>query len=192
MKKTVMAAALLAMTAPQAFAAVENYTVDSEGMHASVNFKVSHLGYSWLVGRFNDFKGSFAYDEDNAADNSVEITINTASLNTNHAERDRHLRSDDFLDVSKFPEASFKSTSVTKTDDEGEYLVRGDLTLHGVTRQVEFEVEQVGAGKDPWGGFRRGFEGEMELKPADFGIEYDLGPASSTVYLEMHLEGVRS
>jgi polyisoprenoid-binding protein YceI len=190
MKHTVVAAALLAL-APQAFAAPETYTVDTDGMHASVNFKVNHLGYSWLTGRFNDFKGSFVYDEADPANNSVEITINTTSLDTNHAERDRHLRSDDFLDVGKFPEASFKSTSVSREDDEGEYRVRGDLTLHGVTKPVEFEIEQVGAGQDPWGGFRRGFEGEIELKPADFGMNYDLGPAAATVYLEIHLEGVR-
>lgn len=190
MKKTMIAAALLVLT-PQAFAAVENYVVDTEGMHASVNFKVSHLGYSWVVGRFNDFKSSFAFDEDDATNNSVEVSINTSSVDTNHAERDRHIRSDDFLNVKEFPQASFKSTSVTKDDDDGEYTVRGDLTLHGVTKAVEFEIEEVGAGQDPWGGYRRGFEGEMELKPADFGMNYDLGPAAATVHLEFHLEGVR-
>ncbi|GGB50608.1 UPF0312 protein [Oceanisphaera marina] len=190
MKKTMIAAALLVLT-PQAFAAAENYVADTEGMHASVNFKVSHLGYSWVVGRFNDFKSSFVFDEDDAANNSVEVTINTSSVDTNHAERDRHIRSDDFLNVKEFPQASFKSTSVTKDDDDGEYTVKGDLTLHGVTKAVEFEIEEVGAGKDPWGGYRRGFEGEMELKPADFGMNYDLGPAAATVHLEFHLEGVR-
>ncbi|MGP7734786.1 YceI family protein [Oceanimonas smirnovii] len=192
MKKTLIASALLAVSASPAFAAAENYIVDTQGMHASVNFKINHLGYSWIVGRFNDFSGNFTFDENNAANNSVAVTVKTASLDTNHGERDRHIRSDDFLDVSKFPEATFKSTSVTKDDDdEGEYVVKGDLTLHGVTRPVTFEIEQVGAGEDPWGGYRRGFEGEMEIKLADFGIDYDLGPAAATVYLEMHLEGVR-
>ncbi|WMC10612.1 YceI family protein [Oceanimonas pelagia] len=191
MKKTLIATALLAASTTPAFAAVENYTVDTQGMHASINFKINHLGYSWIVGRFNDFNGSFAFDEDNAANNRVEMTVNTASIDTNHGERDRHLRSDDFLDVSKFPEASFRSTSVIQDDDEGEYVVKGELTLHGVTRPVEFEIEQVGAGEDPWGGFRRGFEGELELKLTDYGIDYDLGPASATVYLDIHLEGVR-
>ena len=191
MKKTLIASALLAVSATPAFAAVENYTVDTKGMHASINFKINHLGYSWIVGRFNDFNGSFAFDEANAANNSVEVTVDTASIDTNHGERDRHLRDDDFLDVSQYPEASFKSTSVTQGDDEGEYVVKGDLTLHGVTKPVEFDIEQVGAGEDPWGGYRRGFEGELELQLADFGIDYDLGPAAATVYLEMHLEGVR-
>ena len=190
MKKTLMAAALLLAT-PQAFAAPENYVVDTKGMHASVNFKINHLGYSWIVGRFNDFKGSFVFDEADAANNSVAVSINTSSVDSNHAERDRHVRGKDFLDVKKFPEASFKSTSVTQGEDKGEYTVKGDLTLHGVTQAVEFEIEEVGAGKDPWGGFRRGFEGEMTLKPSDFGINYDLGPAAATMELEFILEGVK-
>ena len=190
MKKTLIAAAMLLLT-PQAFAAAENYEVDTKGMHASVNFKINHLGYSWIVGRFNDFKGSFVFDEEQAANNSVAVTINTSSVDSNHAERDRHVRGKDFLNVKKFPEASFISTSVTKGDDAGEYTVQGDLTLHGVTKQVEFEIAEVGAGKDPWGGYRRGFEGEMTLKPSDFGINYDLGPAAATLELEFILEGVK-
>ena len=190
MKKMLMAVAIL-LASPQVFAAPENYVVDTQGMHASVNFKINHLGYSWIVGRFNDFKGSFVFDEADAANNSVAVTINTSSVDSNHAERDRHVRGKDFLDVKKFPEASFKSTSVTKGEDKGEYKVTGDLTLHGVTKQVEFEIEEVGAGKDPWGGFRRGFEGEMTLKPSDFGINYDLGPAAATMELEFILEGVK-
>ncbi|ART82369.1 hypothetical protein CBP31_06830 [Oceanisphaera profunda] len=190
MKRTLIAAAMLLVTS-QTYAAAETYVVDTKGMHASINFKIDHLGYSWVVGRFNDFKGSFVFDEDDVANNSVEVTINTSSVDSNHAERDRHVRSEDFLNVKKFPEASFKSTSVTKDDDEGEYKVKGDLTLHGVTKQVEFEIEEVGAGKDPWGGYRRGFEGEMTLKPSDFGINYDLGPAAATMELEFILEGVK-
>ncbi|MBU3824077.1 MAG: YceI family protein [Candidatus Oceanisphaera merdipullorum] len=190
MKKTLIAAAIMLMASP-VFAAPENYVVDTDGMHASINFKINHLGYSWVVGRFNDFKGNFVFDEDDAANNSVAITINTNSVDSNHAERDRHVRSKDFLDVKQFPEASFKSTSVTQGEDAGEYQVKGDLTLHGVTKEVVFEIEEVGAGKDPWGGYRRGFEGEMTLKPSDFGIDYDLGPAAATMELEFILEGVK-
>ncbi|ART80556.1 YceI family protein [Oceanisphaera avium] len=190
MKKTLLALATMVL-ASHAYAAPENYVVDTEGMHASVNFKINHIGYSWVVGRFNDFKGSFVFDEDDVANNEVKVTINTNSVDTNHAERDRHVRGKDFLNVKKFPEASFQSTRVTQADDKGEYTVVGDLTLHGVTQQVEFEIEEVGAGKDPWGGYRRGFTGEMTLKPSDFGINYDLGPAAATMELEFILEGVR-
>ena len=190
MKKAVLVAALL-MGSPAALASAESYVVDTEGMHASVNFKVSHLGYSWLTGRFDDFKSEFVFDEDNPSNSSVEVSINTNSINTNHGERDRHLRGKDFLNTKKFPEATFKSTSVTADDDKGEYRVQGELTLHGVTQPVEFDIEQVGAGNDPWGGYRRGFEGELAIKPADFGMNYDVGPLANTVYLEFHLEGVR-
>ena len=190
MKKAVLVAALL-MGSPAALASAESYVVDTEGMHASVNFKVSHLGYSWLTGRFDDFKSEFVFDEDNPSNSSVEVSINTNSINTNHGERDRHLRGKDFLNTKKFPKATFKSTSVTADDDKGEYRVQGELTLHGVTQPVEFEIEQVGAGNDPWGGYRRGFEGELAIKPADFGMNYDVGPLANTVYLEFHLEGVR-
>lgn len=190
MKKAVLVAALL-MGSPAALASAESYVVDTEGMHASVNFKVSHLGYSWLTGRFDDFKSEFVFDEDNPSNSSVEVSINTNSINTNHGERDRHLRGKDFLNTKKFPKATFKSTSVTADDDKGEYRVQGELTLHGVTQPVEFDIEQVGAGNDPWGGYRRGFEGELAIKPADFGMNYDVGPLANTVYLEFHLEGVR-
>lgn len=190
MKKAVLVAALL-MGSPAVLASAESYVVDTEGMHASVNFKVSHLGYSWLTGRFDDFKSEFVFDEDNPSNSSVEVSINTNSINTNHGERDRHLRGKDFLNTKKFPKATFKSTSVTADDDKGEYRVQGELTLHGVTQPVEFDIEQVGAGNDPWGGYRRGFEGELAIKPADFGMNYDVGPLANTVYLEFHLEGVR-
>jgi polyisoprenoid-binding protein YceI len=172
--------------------AAENYVVDTKGMHASINFKIKHLGYSYLLGRFNDFGGTFTFDEANPANSKIEVTIKTASLDSNHAERDVHLRGKEFLEVDKFPTATFKSTKISKGDDAGEYTVVGDLTLHGVTKPVTIEVESVGAGPDPWGGYRRGFEGETKLTLADFGIDkFDLGPASKQVELELQIEGVR-
>lgn len=172
--------------------AAENYTIDTKGMHASINFKIKHLGYSWLLGRFNDFGGTFSFDEANPANSKVDVTIKTASLDSNHAERDTHLRGDKFLDAAKFPTATFKSTKVAKGDEAGEFIVTGDLTLHGVTKPVSIEVESVGAGADPWGGFRRGFEGDTKLTLADYGIDTDkLGPASKEVELELFIEGVR-
>lgn len=190
-----IATAMLALS-PLALSSVahaaENYVIDTKGMHASINFRIKHLGYSWLLGRFNDFDGSFTFDEANPANSKVDVTIKTASLDSNHAERDTHLRGDKFLDVSKFPTATFKSTKISKGDDAGEYTVTGDLTLHGVTKPVTIEVESVGAGPDPWGGYRRGFEGETRLTLADFGIDkFDLGPASKQVELELQIEGVR-
>lgn len=118
------------------------------------------------------------------------MTIDTASLDTNHAERDKHLRSGDFLDVDAHPEARFVSTAYTENGD-GSAKLEGNLTLNGVTRPVTLEVTAIGAGPDPWGGNRRGFHGTTTLTLADFGIDYDLGPAAREVELELSVEGVR-
>ncbi len=167
-----------------------DYVIDTEGAHASVNFRISHLGYSWLVGRFNDFEGSFSYDADNPEASAITVTIDTASIDSAHAERDKHLRSADFLDVNQYPEAQFVSTAYIPNDD-GTGTLEGELTLHGVTREIAIDVEKIGEGQDPWGGYRVGFSGETELQLKDFGIDYDLGPASETVYLALEVEGIR-
>lgn len=167
-----------------------DYKVDAEGAHASVLFKVNHLGYSWVWGRFNTFEGKFFYDAKSPSTAKINFEINTASLDTNHAERDKHLRSDDFLDVKKFPKASFVSKTITFSDDNNA-LVTGNFTLKNVTRTISFTISKVGEGKDPWGGYRVGFTGETRLKLTDYNINYDLGPASTHVDLTLNIEGVR-
>lgn len=166
------------------------YAFDNKDTHQFITFKISHLGYSWLYGRFNEFDGQFVYDAENPENSSVTVTVDTASVDTNHGERDNHLRSEDFLYVSEFPEATFKSTEVILGED-GEADIVGDLTLRGVTREITLDAEMVGHGEDPWGGYRMGFEAETELRLKDFGIPMDLGPASETVELEISVEGIR-
>lgn len=186
--KTTLAGALLAtsiLAAPGIQAA--DYAIDTKGAHASINFRVSHLGYSWMQGRFNEFSGQFSYDEANPNAAAVEVEINTASVDSNHAERDKHIRSGDFLDVDTYPKASFKSTGFAA--DTG--VLSGDLTLHGVTKPVQIQVTKIGQGDDPWGGYRAGFSGTTEFKMKDFGITKNLGPASETVFMELHVEGIR-
>ena len=168
----------------------EDYEIDTKGAHAFIQFRVQHLGYSWLYGRFNEFSGNFSYDEAAPEKTAVEVTIKTASVDSNHAERDKHLRGDDFLDVKKFPQAKFVSTSYTPGKD-GNGVLKGNLTLHGVTKAVEIEVEHIGAGADPWGGYRRGFQGSTKFAMADFGIMKDLGPKSKDVEMILSLEGIR-
>ena len=166
-----------------------DYLIDTKGAHAFIQFHIKHLGYSWLTGRFNRFEGEFSYDENNPDAAQVTVTIDTASVDSNHAERDKHLRDEDFLDVDRYPEARFVSTSYRALgDDKGE--LRGDLTLHGVTRPILIDVTHIGAGPDPWGGYRRGFEGRTSFALADFGITRDLGPASQTVHLWLGVEGI--
>lgn len=170
--------------------ALERYVIDTEGSHAFIQFRIPHLGYSWLYGRFNEFSGEFSFDEAHPENSSVTVTIQTASIDTNHAERDKHLRSEDFLDVARWPEARFESTAFVPLGD-GRYRLEGQLSFHGKTQPVVIDVREVGAGPDPWGGFRRGFEGTTRLVLADWGIDYDLGPAAREVELTLSIEGIR-
>ena len=156
----------------------DDYVIDTKGAHAFIQFRIKHLGYSWLLGRFNRFSGTFTFDENDPNKARVQVVIDTASIDSNHAERDKHLRGEDFLDVKRYPEARFVSTS---------FEDRGD----GTTRPVTIDVQHVGNGPDPWGGYRRGFEGRTSLALADFGIDYNLGPASKTVDLFLSVEGIR-
>lgn len=192
MKKIFLASALSLAVAGTAQADDHSgtYAFDTQAAHQFVTFKISHLGYSWLYGRFNDFDGEFTYDAENPENSSVSVTIDTSSVDSNHAERDKHLRSEDFLHVGEFPEATFKSKRVV-LDEEGEADIIGDLTLRGVTREVTLDTEMLGHGQDPWGGYRMGFEAETELKLKDFGIPMDLGKASETVKIEISVEGIR-
>mgnify|MGYP001812329689 CR=1 FL=1 len=168
----------------------DDYVIDTKGAHASIKFRVQHLGYSWLYGRFNEFDGKFSYDEKQPENASVEVTIKTSSVDSNHAERDKHLRSDDFLNVAKYPEAKFVSTGYTQGKD-GNGVLKGNLTLNGVTKPLEIDVEFIGAGKDPWGGYRVGFEGTTRFAMADFGIVKDLGPKSKDVEMTLSVEGIK-
>lgn len=176
----------LAAGAAQAF----DYTIDTKGAHAFIQFKIKHLGYSWLYGRFDDFSGDFSYDPAQPEASKVDVIINTKSINSAHAERDKHLRGKDFLNVAKFPQASFSSTSF-KALGGGKFVMQGDFTLHGVTKNITIDVAEVGGGKDPWGGVRQGFTGTTTIALKDYGIDYDLGPASTHVELILDVEGIR-
>lgn len=191
MIRTLFAPAIVALSLGAGGAAyAADYAIDVAGAHASINFKVNHLGVSWTTGRFDTFDGSFSFDSANPADGKVEVTIDTASVNSNHAERDNHLRSGDFLDVANFPEATFVSTGITLTGDMTAKIT-GDLTLLGTTKEIVIDATFMGEGDDPWGGYRAGFTGTTAFAMKDFGVKMDLGPASQMVELELHVEGIR-
>ncbi|HEY5791136.1 MAG TPA: YceI family protein [Gammaproteobacteria bacterium] len=171
-------------------ASAADYVIDTQKAHAFVQFRIQHLGFSWLYGRFNRFAGEFSYDEAAPERSTVSVTIDVGSLDTNHAERDKHLRSPDFFEVERFPEARFSSTAYRPGGD-GRDTLEGELTLRGVTRPVSIAVQQVGAGQDPWGGYRRGFQGSTTLTLADYGFTRDLGPAARTAELILSIEGIR-
>jgi polyisoprenoid-binding protein YceI len=179
--------ASLLMSAGSAVAA--DYKIDKEGQHAFLQFRIKHLGYSWIYGSFKDFDGTFTYDEQNPASDKVNVTINTNSLDTNHAERDKHLRSAEFLNTGKYPQATFVSTNVEKDGDE--LKITGNFTLNGVTKPLTLEAKLIGQGDDPWGAYRAGFEAEGEFALKDYNINTKLGPASQNVQLIISLEGVR-
>ena len=181
-----LVAAGLAFSAAAAQAA--EYKIDSG--HSFVQFKISHIGVSWVIGTFEKVSGSFTFDSEAGPEGqSITVEIDTASVDTNHAERDKHLRSADFLNVDELPTATFVSTGYEGDDESG--VMRGDLTLHGVTKPIAIAVKKVGAGKDPWGGYRAGFEGTVTLTRKDFGMGYNLGPVAESMDLFLFIEGIR-
>lgn len=186
MPRLAMAALLFLATAPGP-ASAATYKIDPG--HASIHWKVSHLGFSTMVGRFNRFSGTFVYDPDNpGTEPRAEIEIQMDSLDSNHSLRDKHLRAD-FFQTDQFPTATFESTSFEGGRDGG--VLTGNLTLHGVTKEIHVEVRHVGEGRDPWGAYRAGFAATATIDRRDFGIDRDVGPQSWLVDLEIFLEGVR-
>ncbi|PVZ61334.1 YceI family protein [Pseudomonas sp. B1(2018)] len=195
LKKTLAALAIgSALLSANVMAA--DYTVDKQGQHAFVDFKISHLGYSYITGTFKDIDGTFSFDAAKPEDSKIEFNVNTASVFTNNAERDKHISSKDFLKVADFPKATFKSTSVKSTGKNAAGKdtadVTGDLTIAGVTKPVVVKATFLGEGKDPWGGYRAGFEGTTSIKRSDFGKMMDLGPQSDAVDLYVTFEGVKA
>lgn len=188
MSRTLAIASLattLVIAAPTALA--EKYEIDPT--HSFIEFGIHHLGVSVLKGRFNTLKGSFDYDPANPTSAAIEVEVETSSIDTNHAERNKHLRGEKYLDTGNHPLASFKSTGFSEKGSSG--VVTGELTLHGVTREITMNVEQIGAGKDPWGGYRRGFKGSTTLVRSDYGMADNLGPKSSSLELDVFIEGIR-
>ncbi len=189
MKLTPASLALIAAVLSAAPATAADYLIDTDKAHASINFRIKHLGFSWLTGRFDTFKGTFSFDAANPSASKVNVEVDTNSINSNHAERDKHLRGKDFLDTASFPTATFESTSVKL--DGGKATITGNLTLHGVTKEIAIAATRVGGGEDPWGGKREGFTGTTTLPLKDFGISYNLGPSATAVELALEIEGVQ-
>ena len=162
----------------------DEYTID--GMHASVTFKISHVGLSYIHGRFDDFSGTFTVDPA-AANCSFNMTIKAESIDTNNKKRDDHLRSGDFFNAKQFPTITFKSTAV-QTGKDG-YDVTGDLTMHGVTKQVTLALTGGKTVEFPKGTQRTGFTTDVVLKRADFGIDKFPGMLGDEVHVAVSFEG---
>lgn len=158
---------VLLLMAP-AFAA-DTYKIDA--VHSEVGFKVRHL-VSRTSGRFTKFEGTIQLDEKHIANSSVNVSIDVASINTDNASRDGHLKSPDFFDAAKFPTITFKSTSV-KEVSKGQLQVTGDFTLHGVTKRITLPITSLGGMASPFKDFRAGFEGSLKLNRQEFGVKWN-------------------
>ena len=150
--------------------ALQTWNIDT--VHSAIAFSVRHMVVAKTRGRFTKWSGVLKFDAANPAGSSVEVKIDPASIDTNEAQRDGHLRSPDFFDVAKFPEAGFKSTRLEPAGDD-RYQIHGDLTLHGITRPVVLDATFEGEGKDPWGGTRVGFSATTSIERKQFGLEWN-------------------
>lgn len=162
------------------------YTVDT--VHSSVMFSIKHQNVAHFYGRFNKATGSFNLDEANPGASSVEVTIDADSVDTANEGRDKHVKSPDFFSVKEFPTITFKSTAV-ESKGEKKYLVKGDLTFHGVTKQVEVTITDTGRGVGRGNSKVAGIETMFVIKRGDYGMNFMTGPLSDEVTLFVSLEG---
>jgi polyisoprenoid-binding protein YceI len=137
--------------------------------HSQVEFAVRHLMISTVRGRFAGVKGTVVADHDNLENAEVDVTIDVHTIDTREAQRDAHLKSADFFDAERFPVLTFKSNRVTDVKGDRFKLI-GDLTMHGVTKEVALDVTAEGRGKDPWGGERAGYSAIAKVNRSDFGL----------------------
>ena len=141
--------------------------------HTAAEFRARHMMVSWVRGHFKDVHGTLEFDPDNPVRLSLETTIQAHTLWTGEPQRDNHLRSPDFLDVENFPRLTFVSTGVSKRSDS-DFAVTGDLSIHGVTRKVTFDFEELSAPqRDPWGNQRIGLSGTTKINRKDYGLTWN-------------------
>lgn len=164
----------------------DNFKIDAA--HSTIQFTANHLGFSHLIGRFNNFSGGFSLEKDTTK-NTAMVSIDTSSVDTNHQKRDDHLRSPDFFNAKEFPTMDFKSLSYKGNAKEG--VLTGNLTLLGVTKKVDFKVKSIGEGKDPWGGYRAGFNATATIDRTDFGMNFMAPTIPVNVMIKLFIEGIK-
>jgi len=186
---------------PASTRAVNGLTLPSTGTfvldksHTEVGFIARHLMVSKVRGRFTDFEGTIVVADD-PSESSVEVIIQAASINTNDENRDKHVRTNDFLSTDEFPALTFRSTKV-ELSSGGDWKVNGDLTVRGVTRPIVLDVQFEGVIQDPWGNQRLGFAASGEIDRNDFGVSFNAAletggfVVSPNIKLEIEAEAVR-
>ncbi len=175
-------------TPPAPPSASGTYRLDP--VHSSNVFRIKHLNVANFYGRFNEMSGTFTLDDAAPENSRFEVTIKTASVDTNHPDRDKHVRSAEFFDVEKYPEMTFRSKAV-KSAGENLLDVSGELTFRGVTRPLDVRIERTGSGPGLRGEFRAGFETTFTIKRSDFGMTALLTGLSDEVRITVSVEGVR-
>ncbi|MDB5080717.1 MAG: YceI family protein [Chloroflexi bacterium] len=148
-----------------------NWTID--GSHSLAEFSVKHMMVATVKGRFQNFSGNIVWDETNPANSSVEATLEVSSITTNDEKRDGHLASADFFETEKYPTITFVSKKVEAKSGE-EFKVTGDLTMHGITKEVVLDVDYNGTGKNPWGMTVAGFSARTSVNRKDFGLNWNV------------------
>jgi polyisoprenoid-binding protein YceI len=140
--------------------------------HTRIGFSTRHAMVTKVRGAFNDFDGVIRADVENPSNSSVRLTIKVASIDTRNAQRDEHLRTNDFFDAPNYPEITFRSTHIDQVEDRN-FIVNGDLTIRGVTKSVSIPIEFVGVERDPAGNLRAGFEGSRRIDRQAFGVKWN-------------------
>lgn len=165
------------------------YKIDKK--HSTVTFRVKHLNVSTFYGRFNQVQGSITFDKADPKSLQLKVEVNVSSVDTNDEKRDQHIKGPDFFNVEQYKLITFKSTKAEPGDDNT-YRVTGDLTLLGVTKPITVNLTHVGEGKDPWGGFRTGFDSSFTIKRSDFGMKHMVGGGlGDEIHIFVALEAIR-
>jgi polyisoprenoid-binding protein YceI len=163
-----------------------SYKIDPA--HTSVSFSVNHLGISTLAGRFNSVEGDITLAHKDGS--SIEVSIETASVDTNHEKRDEHLRGPDFFNAKQYPVMKFSASKIDFSGDKSE-RIKGELSLHGKTKPVMLTVEPIGAGDDPWGGYRAGYKATTVIKRSDFGMDFMPGGFGDDISVTLNIEAIK-
>lgn len=172
MRRTSLVAILVLFLAAVPAFAQETTTWNVDRGHSAANFAVKHFGVSTVRGSFTNIQGAVVIDDKNVANSSVEVTIDTTTVNTDNGGRDRDLKSANFFDVENYPTMTFKSTKVEKVSD-GRLKVTGDLTMHGVTKEVVLDVEGPTPAVNAGRGIKRGATATTRINRKDFGLTWN-------------------
>jgi polyisoprenoid-binding protein YceI len=162
-------------------------TYQIDPTHSRIGFSARHAMVTKVRGAFNEYEGSGYFDAENPANSRFEITIKADSIDTRNADRDAHLKSNDFFDMETYPEIRFRSTSVEPIGDDN-YRVTGDLTIKGITNPVSFDLEHTGTVQDPWGNQRIGLEGKATVNRKDWGVNFNVALEAGGVLVSEKVE----